>query len=63
MNDLSKWGTDSNFSDILTPSPSLTHFWPMFPFLAPENISKALVFWCFQGVQKWKHWPEIDKRS
>ena len=55
MNDLSKWGTDPNFSDIIAPSPSLTHFWPMFPFLfflPPENIGKLLVFWCFQGVQR-----------
>ena len=29
----------------------LTHFWPMLPFYTPENTSKLLSFWCFQGIQ------------
>ena len=31
---------------------NLTIFLKMFPFDPPENIRKALVFWCFQGDQK-----------
>ena len=34
-----------------------------FYFLPPESIRKPLVFLCFEGVQKWEHWPETGKRS
>ena len=63
MNHLPKWETDTNSSDILTSSPSLTNFCGVFHFLSPENIRKPLFFWCFQGVQKWEHWPEMGKRN
>ena len=32
----------------------LTHFSSMFHFTPPENVRKPLVFWHFQGVEKWK---------
>ena len=32
----------------------LTHSFPMFLFIPPENIRKPEVFWCFQGVKKRK---------
>ena len=47
MKDSSKWGTDPNFSDILTSSPNLTQFWRMFPFFTPWKHQKN--FW-FSGV-------------
>ena len=46
----------------------------MFPFDPPENIRKPLLFWCFQGDQKWTlrrnglrlsnaTWSEIAKKN
>ena len=43
ITDLSKQGTDPNFSGMLTPL--------CFYFAPPENIRKPLAFQCFQEVQ------------
>ena len=63
VNNLSKWGTDPNISYILLHQDILRYTPSPFHFLSPENIKKSLVFWCFQGVQKWEYWPEMGERS
>ena len=45
------------FSNIFTQAYqilflTLTHFMPTISFTPPENIRKAVVFLCFQGVSK-----------
>ena len=45
MNDLPKWGTDPNSSDILTFSLIEIRFL----FLPPENIRTPLGFFVFSG--------------
>ena len=42
----------------------------MNPFLAdvnilypPEKTRNPKVFWSFQGVKKWEHWPEMDEEE
>ena len=59
ITDLSKQGTDPNFSGMLTPL--------CFYFAPPENIRKPLAFQCFQEVQngnidhKWV--KEVDRNN
>ena len=67
MNHWPKWETDTNSSDILTSSPSLTDFCGVFHFLSPENIRKLMFFGVFRGYkngsigQKWV--KEIDRNN